>query len=752
VSVQPKDGLSPRAGVARAADARVRVGACAALLGLALSFSGGVSAAGSLHRPYRRLEAELPLTITEIMYHPAAGGAEFVELANSGQRAVTLGGVRFSDGIDYTFPAGFTLAPGERALVTSSIHDMAAAYPGVEVAGEYGGRLDNAGETLTLRYPSGQVLLSLTYDDDLPWPTGADGLGYSLVLRTLTSDPADPWSWCASSALGGSPGAPEPAPCPQRDDPTDALFDPEHLLEVAIQLDPADWDALRRQERNLLALFAGTDCLAAPFESPFTDFPAHVTVDGVALEPVALRKKGFLGSLSRERPSLKLRFDKYLTGQRLSGLRWLTLNNCLQDLSVVRQCLGYKLFAAAGVPAPRCGFAAVTVNGEALGVYANVETVRERFLARNFAENGGPLWEGTLSDFRPEFVATFESQSGKDDPARLDAMVAALEVPDDQLLASLEPLVDVDAFIDFWAMEVLIGHWDGYAGNTNNFLVYDDPASGLLHFIPWGADLILRDRGSLSGVADAPAVLAAGMLARRLYLYPPTRAAYVGRVLELLDTVWDEDAILGDIDRWSGVIRPRLAPSQVTDFDAALESVRMFVQTRQQQVVAALVPQPPEWTEPLQAPVCFPAIGQLAASFQTSWGSLEDDPFQAGASLTAIAIGAQQVPILAGGAIAGPGEIPGEQAVVAVMGLLADWTLAIAVVQTTPEQIAAGSVIDLERAPNLGMLLHFDPASGLSPQLVGLLAAGSLRLDVGSTVAGSPIAGSLQATIYESRF
>ncbi|MEZ4463884.1 MAG: hypothetical protein R3F43_05020 [bacterium] len=29
-------------------------------------------------------------------------------------------------------------------------------------------------------------------------------------------------------------------------------------------------------------------------------------------------------------------------------------------------------------------------------------------------------------------------------------------------------------------MEAITGHWDGYAGNANNYYFYDDPTSGLV--------------------------------------------------------------------------------------------------------------------------------------------------------------------------------------------------------------------------------------------------------------------------------
>ena len=84
-------------------------------------------------------------------------------------------------------------------------------------------------------------------------------------------------------------------------------------------------------------------------------------VDGVALSDVGLRKKGFLGSLDDNKPSLKISLDEYIE-QDLLGTHDITLNNAKQDPSYLNQCLGYATFAAAGVPASRCNFAHVTVN------------------------------------------------------------------------------------------------------------------------------------------------------------------------------------------------------------------------------------------------------------------------------------------------------------------------------------------------------------------------------------------------------
>lgn len=76
------------------------------------------------------------------------------------------------------------------------------------VHGVYAGRLDNAGETLTLAHPSGATVFSFAYGNESPWPGMPHGRGYSLVpvSQTVPFDMANPANWRASSVLGGSPG------------------------------------------------------------------------------------------------------------------------------------------------------------------------------------------------------------------------------------------------------------------------------------------------------------------------------------------------------------------------------------------------------------------------------------------------------------------------------------------------------------------------------------------------------------------
>ena len=94
--------------------------------------------------------------------------------------------------------------------------------------------------------------------------------------------------------------------------PSDPYFALNRVLDVTIEMAPEDWDRLRAQTRTLADILGGADCLDSPADEIFTWFEATVTVDGESHTQVGVRKKGFLGSLSKVKPALKVRFDKFI--------------------------------------------------------------------------------------------------------------------------------------------------------------------------------------------------------------------------------------------------------------------------------------------------------------------------------------------------------------------------------------------------------------------------------------------------------
>ena len=150
----------------------------------------------------------VPLRFTEILYNPIGGDAyEFVELQNTGPTPLDLGNYFFS-GISFAFPLGTTLGAGQRLLLGNNANTNAfvARYPGVTVAGWFGGNLANSGETITLLDGTGRTILSLSYDDESGWPVAADGGGYSLEIINPNGDPDASANWRASTGQNGTPG------------------------------------------------------------------------------------------------------------------------------------------------------------------------------------------------------------------------------------------------------------------------------------------------------------------------------------------------------------------------------------------------------------------------------------------------------------------------------------------------------------------------------------------------------------------
>lgn len=388
-------------------------------------------------------------------------------------------------------------------------------------------------------------------------------------------------------------------------------FERTHVVEVDIRLAPEAWDDLRSQHRCLFADFASDACAATHFPSPYTWKTATVTIDGETLARVAIRKKGFGSTYVTDRPGLKLELDKNVDGQRWRGMKRLTLNATNDP---IRTCLAYDVLADAKLPAPRCAFAHVVVNGRDLGIYPVVESIDRRFLRRHFGDDSGALYEGQLNDFRADHRPIFERKRGPRGQPAIDRLTEALER--DPSLGTLEKIVDLDAFFTFWAAEVLIARWDGYAGHLNNYFLYVHPDSGRIVFIPWGGNRATFERLKdpvLSG-PDAPeSVIAHGLLTRRLYADDRGRAKYVEALRRLLRTSWNEDDLLERIGRMESSL------SRYAGERRSTEAMKTFVRERRAVLERQLADGPPAWTAELTASTCMIPAGSIEGRFSTTW-------------------------------------------------------------------------------------------------------------------------------------
>jgi CotH kinase protein len=393
-------------------------------------------------------------------------------------------------------------------------------------------------------------------------------------------------------------------------EPGPDLFDDETPLEVSVALKREDWDLIRTEGRDVARALTG--CGDPDFA--YTVVEASVTIGEQTATRIGVRKKGLLGSISTLRPSLILDFDEFVADQRLLGLRRMTLNNNRQDPTNVRQCLAYRVFRDAGVAAPRCAIAHLRVNGEDLGYFSHVEPIQKPFLERAFGDDSGNLYEGTGMDFTPELSARIEKKTNEReaDFSDVEQLVAALQVDDDQLLSRLGQHLDVDRFLRFWALETLVGHWDGYTGNANNFFLYKDPRTDLFEFIPWGTDGAFREHGF---IPDYPASrYVTTILPRRLYALAETREAYQTVLRELLDEVWDERSLLRMVDTI-------VAQSEVAEDLSRLAQLREFIEGRRAAIEADLEQGDDAWRAVSPFRLGCNAVTQpFRVEFATSWG------------------------------------------------------------------------------------------------------------------------------------
>ena len=72
-------------------------------------------------------------------------------------------------------------------------------------------------------------------------------------------------------------------------------------------------------------------------DSPYTYVEASVTIGGVPFPNVGLRKKGFIGSQSTSRPSLKIKLNHTDKKAGVEGLTTLPFNNNKQDNTQMSQ-------------------------------------------------------------------------------------------------------------------------------------------------------------------------------------------------------------------------------------------------------------------------------------------------------------------------------------------------------------------------------------------------------------------------------
>jgi spore coat protein CotH len=121
----------------------------------------------------------------------------------------------------------------------------------------------------------------------------------------------------------------------------------------------------------------------------------HAAIDfnGTVLKDVGVRYKGnstYMQSRESLKRSLKLEFNKYVKGQKISGVTKLNLHSNVTDSAWMNEPLSYRLFRDGNIPAPRTSWARVylTVAGKYEKQYVGLYSVSRTWTIT--AQNASP--------------------------------------------------------------------------------------------------------------------------------------------------------------------------------------------------------------------------------------------------------------------------------------------------------------------------------------------------------------------------
>lgn len=306
------------------------------------------------------------------------------------------------------------------------------------------------------------------------------------------------------------------------------VFDLNTVSSITLEFTLADWNKLlhnydlnSRNEKKVVSHFK------------FVTNGKTVDLDSIGLK---LR-----GNTSRRRPEgndgelhnaanpdwhhchFALDFSKYRDSQRFKGLNKMNLKWFKDDGTYAREIYCYDLFRRFGCwNAPQASYCKLTVKvqGDATpayyGVYEMLEAIDENFIAKNQKQWGvgtGFLWKGYNlgGNAKADFIST--SSIGVED-VNLNASLSQyyaydLKTREDELAIGKTELIqfitdlntktgtefetwiaqkmDVNLFLKTYATSVVVGMWDDYWVNCNNFYFYFAP-NGKAYFIPYDYD------------------------------------------------------------------------------------------------------------------------------------------------------------------------------------------------------------------------------------------------------------------------
>ncbi|MFN0203327.1 MAG: CotH kinase family protein [Bacteroidia bacterium] len=252
-----------------------------------------------------------------------------------------------------------------------------------------------------------------------------------------------------------------------------------------------------------------SDSLAAIYNDVWSDKEYSATFifdNGNILDTVSNIGFRLRGNTSRNaaKKSFKISFNTFVSGQKYYGFEKLNLNGEHNDPCVMRSKIGWDLLRTSGLVGARANHVRLFINGIFYGVYTNVEHLDERFIQRRFGNNDGNLYkclypadlkylgnDPNLYKFVENGRRAYDLKINEDIDNYYD-LAHFIDVLNNTPIASLpcelEKVFNVSNYLEYMAFDVLMGHWDNYIYNKNNYYLYHNEFTGQFEYLPYDLD------------------------------------------------------------------------------------------------------------------------------------------------------------------------------------------------------------------------------------------------------------------------
>jgi hypothetical protein len=237
--------------------------------------------------------------------------------------------------------------------------------------------------------------------------------------------------------------------------------------------------------------------LSSDHEYP-ADFEYISTQGTTAISNVGFRLRGNTSRYA-EKKSFKISFNSFVSGLKWQGLEKLNLNGQHNDVSILRNDLALDLLKSAELPASRKSFVKLFINNEYKGLYLNTEHIDEEFIQSRFPQNdtgnlykaiygANMLYSGSNQAPYENLYELSTNKSANDYSGLIQFLNVLNNTNSADFACEIDAVFDVDMYLRTLAIEVLTGHWDGYAYNKNNYYLYQRPSDQKFVFIEYDMD------------------------------------------------------------------------------------------------------------------------------------------------------------------------------------------------------------------------------------------------------------------------